>query len=52
MVLESMDLSDPAQKSATRKLLIAGLICVFLAVVSIAIVLAVVIQQNGMIKVY
>ncbi|VDH97866.1 corin [Mytilus galloprovincialis] len=46
MVLESMDLSDPAQKSATRKLLIAGLICVFLAVVSIAIVLAVVIQQN------
>ncbi|XP_063413462.1 atrial natriuretic peptide-converting enzyme-like [Mytilus trossulus] len=46
MVLESMDLSDPAQKRATRKLLIAGLICVFLAVVSIAIVLAVVIQQN------
>lgn len=47
MVMESFDLSEPAQKRDTRKLLIAGLTCIFLAVVSIAIVIAVILRQNG-----
>ena len=46
MVMESFDLSEPAQKRDTRKLLIAGLTCIFLAVVSIAIVIAVILRQN------
>ena len=47
MVQQMIDIEDPAQKRATRKLLIASIACITLAIVSAAIAFAVVLQENS-----